>query len=148
MKRAFTGRDMAMVLIGGFGIVVAVNFYMASVAIGGFGGVVVENSYVASQKYNGWLDEARRSDALGYSAELERDGEGRLRAILRGVPQDASLSAQLRRPLGQPDDRTVQFRREGEGRYLARQTLPQGRWIARLTVDHGTQRWVHEVELP
>ena len=46
MRREFTGRDMAMVMVAGFGVVVAVNFYMASLAIGGFGGVVVENSYV------------------------------------------------------------------------------------------------------
>ena len=40
--REFTGRDMALVLVGGFGIVVAVNFFMASLATGGFHGVVVE----------------------------------------------------------------------------------------------------------
>ena len=68
MRREFTGRDMAMVMVAGFGVVVAVNFYMASLAIGGFGGVVVENSYVASQKFNGWLDEAREGRKLGYAA--------------------------------------------------------------------------------
>ena len=65
MRREFTGRDMAMVMVAGFGVVVAVNFYMASLATNGFGGVVVENSYVASQKYNGWLAEAARRSKAG-----------------------------------------------------------------------------------
>ena len=40
MQRPFTGKHMAAILVGGFAIVIAVNFYMASLAVGGFGGVV------------------------------------------------------------------------------------------------------------
>ncbi len=40
----FTGKHMAATMVGGFGIVIAVNFYMASLATSGFGGVVVENA--------------------------------------------------------------------------------------------------------
>ncbi|HBM71251.1 MAG TPA: hypothetical protein DD436_01170, partial [Erythrobacter sp.] len=86
MRREFTGRDMAMVMVAGFGVVVAVNFYMASLAIGGFGGVVVENSYVASQKFNGWLDEAREGRKLGYAAQMARAADGRLMVTTQGVP--------------------------------------------------------------
>ena len=32
-KKAFTGRHMALVFIGGFGVVIAVNLLMASVAV-------------------------------------------------------------------------------------------------------------------
>ena len=38
MQRPFTGKHMAAILVGGFAIVIAVNFYMASLAVGGFGG--------------------------------------------------------------------------------------------------------------
>ncbi len=55
-KGSFTGKHMLGVMIAGFGIVAAVNFYMASLAVGGFHGIVVENSYVASQKFNDWID--------------------------------------------------------------------------------------------
>ena len=59
MRRELKGRHIAVIFISGFGIVMAVNFYMAALATQGFGGVVVENSYVASQKFNGWLEKAR-----------------------------------------------------------------------------------------
>jgi nitrogen fixation protein FixH len=54
-RKPFTGYHMAAILIGFFGIVIAVNIYMAKVAVGTFGGTVVDNSYVASQNYNEWL---------------------------------------------------------------------------------------------
>ena len=55
MRREFTGRDMAKILVAGFGLVVAVNFGMATIAARSFSGTVVDNSYIASQKFNGWL---------------------------------------------------------------------------------------------
>ena len=147
MRREFTGRHMAMVMIAGFGIVIAVNFYMASLAIGGFGGVVVKNSYVASQKFNGWLEEARTADRLGYSANIRRDGKGRLAISTDGVPQGAVLSARLRRPLGQPEDRTMVFEHIGEDEYVSTTALPDGRWIVRLAIEANGARWVDETEL-
>jgi len=42
--KPFTGRHMLAVLVGFFGVVIAVNFIMASYATSTFGGVVVENS--------------------------------------------------------------------------------------------------------
>ena len=36
--KPFTGYHMAAILIGFFGIVIAVNIYMAKVAVGTFGG--------------------------------------------------------------------------------------------------------------
>ena len=147
MQREFTGKHMAMILVAGFGIVIAVNFYMASVAIGGFGGVVVENSYVASQKFNGWLAEARETEKLGYSADLTRAADGRLVVETRGVPDTAMLSAELRRPLGKPEGRSALFEQVAEGRYVSTEPLPSGRWIARLTVETGGRRWVDEAEV-
>ncbi|WP_345719530.1 FixH family protein [Qipengyuania aurantiaca] len=147
MQRPFTGKHMAMILVGGFAIVIAVNFYMASLAVGGFGGVVVENSYVASQKFNGWLEDARAAGELGYSAKLSRAEDGRLIVTTTGVPGYAKLSASLRRPLGQPEDRAMTFERLADETYTSAETLPSGRWIARLAIEHGDTRWVEETEL-
>ena len=38
MRREFTGRDMAKILVAGFGVVVAVNFGMATIAARSFSG--------------------------------------------------------------------------------------------------------------
>jgi nitrogen fixation protein FixH len=51
----FTGRHMAITIVGFFLVVIVVNLAMARMATSTFGGVVVENSYVASQHYNRWL---------------------------------------------------------------------------------------------
>ena len=147
MRREFTGRDMAVLMVAGFGIVVAVNFYMASLAIGGFGGVVVENSYVASQKFNGWLDEAREGGKLGYAVNMTRSGDGRLVVTTQGVPQAARVSAELRRPLGQPQDMSLQLEQVAPGSYASTETLPSGRWIARVAVTDGNNRWMDEAEV-
>ncbi|MFM5947692.1 MAG: FixH family protein, partial [Novosphingobium sp.] len=87
----FTGRHAAAIIVAFFAVVVAVNVYMARTAIGTFGGVVVDNSYVASQKYNGWLKEAAKEKALGWSAKATRRGDGRLVVTLEGAPSGAVL---------------------------------------------------------
>ncbi|MEO1967165.1 MAG: FixH family protein [Sphingomonadaceae bacterium] len=139
----FTGWHMTVILVGFFGVVIAVNFTMAFFAIDRFGGVVVENSYVASQKFNGWLDEARSEDRLGWKADIERDTQGRLAVITEGVPQDAKLVAHLRRPLGTPDDRTFPLLQTSPHHYRSADVEP-GRWIVRLEVDAGGRNWSHE----
>ena len=109
MKSEFTGRHMTAVLVGSFGIVVAVNLAMATLATRGFGGVVVENSYVASQKYNGWLDQARKQQALGWSVQVKRQRSGTIALALHGVPDGATVTAQLRRPLGEAEMTELAF---------------------------------------
>ncbi|MFZ4382234.1 MAG: FixH family protein, partial [Sandarakinorhabdus sp.] len=81
--RPFTGRSFAIIIVGFFGVVVAVNITMARLASGTFGGTVVDNSYVASQKYNGWLAQARAQDRLGWATPLTLDAQRHVRI---GVP--------------------------------------------------------------
>ena len=147
MRREFTGRDMAMVMVAGFGVVVAVNFYMASLAIGGFGGVVVENSYVASQKYNGWLDQARKQQALGWSVQVKRQRSGTIALALHGVPDGATVTAQLRRPLGEAEMTELAFAAAAPGRLVSTTPVAAGRWIARIAIVAGADRWTQEVHI-
>lgn len=147
MRKKFTGRHMLAVLVGGFALVIAVNFYMAWRATHGFGGVVVENSYVASQNFNHWLDSAKRGRALGWNADVVRDASGHLSIDAQGVPAGAGVRAELRRPLGDPAHRKIDLGSMGGGRYLSPAPLAPGRWIARITVSHGTDSWAFEEEL-
>ena len=143
MRKPFTGKHMLAVMVVGFGIVIGINFYMASLATSGFGGVVVENSYVASQKYNGWLEEARREKALGWAATVTRDSAGRLQVQTTDVPEGAKVMATLRRPLGRPEDTNVDLHEVGPQRY-ASTAVPDGRWIVRLHVTSNGQEWAQE----
>lgn len=147
MKSEFTGRHMAATMIIGFGIVIAVNFTMAYHATSGFGGVVVKNSYVASQKFNGWLEEAQRQEALGWSARVERMADGRLRIETEAVPTVAKLSAIARHTLGKAEPVELDFIRAEAGHYVSTQPVPPGRFTVRLTIESGTDRWAQESPL-
>ena len=147
MKSEFTGRHMTAVLVGGFGIVIAVNLSMATLATRGFGGVVVENSYVASQKYNGWLDQARKQQALGWSVDVKRQSGGTIALDLHGVPDGADVTAQLRRPLGEPETTELAFAAAAPGRLVSTTPVAAGRWIARIAIEAGGDRWAKEVHI-
>jgi nitrogen fixation protein FixH len=148
MTKPFTGRHMSIIMIGGFGIVIAVNLVMASFAIGGFSGTVVKNSYVASQNYNGWLDRANAQDALGWDVAVSRDARGMVLVTVQNVPEDVELSAIVRRPLGVDDRRKVTFTGSPAAGFQSVEPLPGGRWLIRLAVTSGKDQWRGESELP
>jgi len=144
----FTGRHIAMILVAFFAVVIGVNLLMARYATSTFGGVVVENSYVASQNFNGWLKEAEREKALGWSAEARRLGDGKLAVSLTGAPaQGVVLTADARHPLGRMPDQLIQFDRLPDGSFASREVLPAGRWRLRIEAVAGSQRWRAEQDV-
>ena len=148
MNRQFTGRHMAMIMVGFFGVIIAVNFTMARYATSTFGGIVVENTYVASQHFNRWLAQAEASEALGWEAKVERQDNGRLAVQLTGAPAGVTLAAEARHPLGHQPDADLTFEYRGAGRFLSREDLPAGRWILRLAATDGERTWRQEKRLP
>lgn len=148
MTKRFTGKHMTAVLVGGFGVVVAVNFTMAALASSTFGGITVRNSYVASQKFNGWLEEAERAEKLGWGVDLARGDDGRLTVALSDVPAGARVSGHARHPLGLADDRELQFDATGGKRHVSKQRLDDGRWTVRLHVRANGEVWKGERALP
>ena len=148
MNRPFTGRHMAAIMVGGFGLVIAVNLLMAHYATSTFGGVVVENSYVASQKFNGWLASAEKSRELGWDVRLERDPQGKVLVETAHVPQGADVIGEARHPLGRLPDAPLAFVPAGEGRFVSTAAVPEGRWVVRLKVAAGKDVWRGERPLP
>lgn len=146
MQTELTGKKFAAIMVGGFGIVIAVNFTMAGFATSGFSGTVVDNSYVASQKFNGWLDQAQAQEKLGWSANLSRE-DGRLNVATKAVPAGAVLTAQIRRPLGEADTRELTFKATKHAEFLSAQELPDGRWIVRLTITADGHQWAIEEQI-
>jgi nitrogen fixation protein FixH len=142
--KAFTGYHMAAILIGFFGIVIAVNIYMAKVAIGTFGGTVVDNSYVASQNYNEWLAEAEKGEKLGWSVSAKRAADGKL-TLTVGVNGASgtgfTVNATAEHPLGRMPERVLQFAALGNGNYVSEEALPSGRWLLRIEVSRGGDRY-------
>jgi nitrogen fixation protein FixH len=149
--KPFTGYHMAAILIGFFGIVIAVNIYMAKVAVGTFGGTVVDNSYVASQNYNKWLAEAGQEAKLGWNAKAERIPNGRLKLSVTDngtVGIGFAVEAEAQHPLGRLPNRTLSFTSLGDGSYLSRETLPAGRWQLRIVIarDSNQFRIIAEIQ--
>ncbi len=147
MFRRFTGWHMLGVMVAFFGVIIAVNFTMASIAIGSFGGTVVDNSYVASQQFNGWLEDAREQDALGWRAEEEWREDGMLALTLHGAPDPAIVTAIARHPLGRQPDMPMTFERVAAGEYVSAEALPAGRWTLRLQVNSAGAEWREEIHL-
>lgn len=147
MKGEFTGKHMAVIVVSGFAVVIAVNLLMATLAVRGFGGVIVENSYVASQEFNGWLHEAERQKALGWTAEVSRSNNGRLVVETGAVPQGADVTAVARRPLGKPQMTSLGFDQIEPGRLVSRKALEPGRWIVRLRIEFEGRTWSAEQHL-
>ncbi len=146
-SKAFTGKHMAAVFVGGFAIVIAVNLYMASHAVGGFHGTVVDNSYVASQKYNGWLAKAEASKALGWQAMPQRRVDGRVVLETLGLPPSATITAEAERPLGARETAALTFADQGGGRWISAETIGEGRWQLRMAIRAGDAAWAGESEV-
>lgn len=146
-NKVITGRHMAMVFAGGFGVVIAVNLVMASFAVGSFHGTVVDNSYVASQKYNGWLDKAAASQALGWQAVPHRRADGRVVLETLGLPTGAAIAAEAERALGARETTALTFAPQGQGRWLSNETLAGGRWQVRMAIRTRTAEWAGKAEL-
>lgn len=142
--KPFTGYHMAAILIGFFGIVIAVNIYMAKVAVGTFGGTVVDNSYVASQQYNEWLAEADKEAKLGWTVVAARAAGDKVHLVVddNGVAGlNFVVSAKAEHPLGRAPERALQFASQGDGSYVSREALPDGRWLLRVEVKRASDRY-------
>lgn len=137
--RRFTGWHMTAILVGFFGVVIAVNMTMAVFASRTFGGMVVENSYVASQRYNGWLEEARRERELAWDERISRIGDRIVidAATSAGPLDGARIAGLARHPLGGAEPVALSFAELGDGRYRSLEPLPEGRWIVRIEIAQG-----------
>lgn len=133
---SFTGRHMAMLAIGFFGVVISVNIGMAVVSQVSWTGLVVDNSYVESQEFEtkrlAHLDQV----AAGWASALTVS-DGILRLVIAdaaGKPVDlGTVTALVNRPVGGHDDQQLTLTRAADGSYTAPVTLADGVWDSWLT---------------
>lgn len=137
VPKQFTGWHMLAIMIGWFGIVIAVNLFMAWNATSSWTGLVVKNSYVASQHFNEVTAEKRAQLAMGWKATPVYEG-GVLTLDLqdarRAPIEDAIITARLGRPSYDAQDHMVQFAETAPGAYAGDTELASGIWDAEVTV--------------
>lgn len=143
--REFTGRHMALLICGFFGVVIAVNLVLAVSAGRTWTGLIVKNGYVASQEYNGVLARARAQEALGWTGTVRREGDRLLFELRDGegaaVP-GLEVLARLARTTHEHDDADLVFSQTPSGVYAAEQVLAGGKWSLDLTAaDGGGRTW-------
>ncbi|MEF2072519.1 FixH family protein [Consotaella aegiceratis] len=130
--REFTGKHMALIMVGFFGTIIAVNFAMAFAATGTWSGLVVENSYVASQHFNEKLAAVKRQKELGWTAKFDVH-EHRVSVDLRdetGNPPAETARIVMTRPTTDTDDHILTAALDGDGRLTADADLGPGLWDA------------------
>jgi nitrogen fixation protein FixH len=148
--KPFTGYHMAAILIGFFGIVIAVNVYMAKLAVGTFGGTIVNNSYVASQNYNDWLAEAERQKRLGWAATATRTDGGRVRVAVTEndiAGLGFTVTGVAQHPLGRAPQVRLTFTGQGDGEWLSNEAVPSGRWQLHIGIARGRDHYRMQSEV-
>jgi nitrogen fixation protein FixH len=115
---------------------------MAVLATRTFGGLVVENSYVATRQFNGWLEEARAQQALGWDSTMSLDGDRHIVMTLARAARPmagATVVAVARHPVGGKEDVTIAFRETAPGIHRAASPLPAGRWLVHIEIRRDGQ---------
>ena len=141
MARQLTGRRVALVICGGFAIVIAVNITLATMAGKSHPGLVVDNSYIASQNFNGWLAAGRKQRAMGWTVHASTaDGMMVIEATDRnGEPLTGLVGhATITHPLGAEPARTLTLAETGDGLYTAG-PISRGQWIAEIRLPRGEE---------
>jgi nitrogen fixation protein FixH len=134
-------------IVGFFGVVTAVNAVMIWFAVSTFTGLDRKEPYMRGVAYNDVLAEARRQDALGWTAEVEASSDrlavdvaDRLERPLGG----ATVYAQITRPVDAGLDFSTDLAAVAPGRYVAFVDWPaQGRWDVLVTIEQDG-RWYQE----
>lgn len=134
MTKELKGRHVAIIFVGAFSVIIAVNLTLAFNAVSTFPGLEVKNSYVASQSFD--KDRAAQQ-SLGWSVLAEaREGQVLLSVTdADGAPVEvASLDATLGRATHVRDDAKPDFRFDGK-RYVADADLGPGNWNIRMKAE-------------
>lgn len=144
--RGFTGRHFAAVMVGGFGLIIAVNLLMAVLAMRSHPGMVVDSSHVAGQKFNGWVEAGRAQRARGWHVTARMDGSVlevvAMNALGEPLP-GAGVEARVRHPLGKEEAAVLALVDVGAGRYRAPLAVPPGQWDVELRVRQaGDLHWM------
>lgn len=138
-------RHFPWIICGAVGVVVAVNAVMITAAVNTFPGKLGRNGFDLSNQYNAVIAAQERNEALGWQLDANWSKAGISVALKdrAGIAlEGARVTAELRRPLGPPQDQVLSLQPTGAGIYAA--ATPDhlgGQWDLMLTVQRGDDRF-------
>jgi len=111
----FSGRHFLLIMLGAFGVIIAVNLTLAYFALGSFPGLDVANTYVASQQF-----EARRraQEKLGWQSRISYENGVLILSLLdrNGLPaKPQSLTLRVGSATTMREDRNLKPVPAGDG---------------------------------
>ena len=145
--RPLTGRSVLLMLLGFFGVMLVVNFYMARQAITTHPGLDQKNPYDVGIAYNQEIAAAKAQEALGWSVDLTRAKKGAALEISATVKDRdgqpvGGLEASLHfvHPSNSRMDQKVAAASVGDGIYAGAAELARGRWEVEIEFRRDGER--------
>ena len=132
--RPLTGRMVLAMLLGFFGVVIAVNLTMLRLASSTFSGLGDKNAYVAGLSHNKAIIDAREQDQRGWKIDvsLQRVAAGRsIISVVRADPgafTNVDVSVRFEHPASSRFDKVVTLAPSGAKAWRAAVDLPAGAW--------------------
>ena len=128
-----TGRHVALITVGAFSVIIAVNLTLAWNAVATFPGLEVKNSYVASQGFDA---ERSAQQALGWEVAARLERGDLVLAVTDGASGRPAAVADLEVLVGRPthvaDDVVPAFTFDGTA-FRAPVALGPGAWSLRVS---------------
>ncbi|SNB65937.1 Nitrogen fixation protein FixH [Rhodoblastus acidophilus] len=142
-----TGRKVLLILIGFFGVMLAVNFYMARAAIKTHPGLDIAHPYDAGVAYNKEIAAAKAQEALGWTVDLSRVVQGAVTAITVTVKDrdgrpvnDLVASLHFVYPATSRLDQVVVVGSVADGVYAGAAELQRGHWEVEVVLQREGQQ--------
>ncbi len=141
--KALTGRHVLFILLGFFGVMIAVNAYFVVVAVKSFPGEDVPRSYRQGLEYNTTIEAREAQAKLGWTARVNVVTDNGQSLILEITDKNGegvdglSTEGTLRHLVDTGNDRPLSFEGTGGGRYVVKLTPLSGRWVLNAQATKG-----------
>jgi len=150
--RPLTGRMVLAMLLGFFGVVIAVNLVLVREAISTFGGVDTPSSYQAGLNFEAEVAAANAQDALHWRVDARLAPAARGRTVTVTALDDAGkplthlgVSVRFAHPMDERRDVTVALQETGPGTYAAIAAIDPGLWTLDLAISRADTRLFHSL---
>lgn len=146
MTGKLTGKHVAFILAGFFGLMFAVNGVFVYFALGSFSGVSVDDAYRRGLDYNQELAQKQRQEDRNWKHSLvfvqTGEGVGKVTLFLDDEHGNRiaglNVNAHLKRPVLAVADRAIEFLEQGQGGYIAELDFSdKGQWDIVVLLEGG-----------